>query len=122
MEVAERNWKRAIASADELSRRSFSRAVATSPAEVAYLKAYSLERSGSSNDAFAAYLTVAGGIDSYYGWLATDRLINMADSKQRLLLAERTDRNAAQAASAADRYPAPYRPGIPFSARNPNTP
>jgi len=34
-------------------------------------------------------------------------LINMADSKQRLLLAERTDRNATQAASAADRYPAP---------------
>ena len=117
MEIAESNWKRAITSADELTRRSFSKAVATSPAEIAYLKAYSLERSGSGNEAFAAYLAVPGGIDSYYGWLATDRLINMADSKQRLLLAERTDRNATQAAAAADRYPAPYRQAILSSAR-----
>ena len=118
MEIAESNWKRAIASADELTRRSFSKAVATSPAEIAYLKAYSLERSGRDNEAFAAYLAVPGGIDSYYGWLATDRLINMADSKQRLLLTERTDRNATQAAAAADRYPAPYQQVILSSARS----
>jgi len=117
MEIAESNWKRAIASADELSRRSFSKAVATTSAEVAYLKAYSLERSGSDNEAFAAYLAVPGGIDSYYGWLATDRLINMADSKQRLLLTDRTDLNASQASAAADRYPAPYRQAILSSAR-----
>jgi peptidoglycan lytic transglycosylase len=117
MEIAESNWKRAIASADELSTRSFSKAVATSPAEIAYLKAYSLERAGSQNEAFAAYLAVPGGIDSYYGWLATDRLINMADSKQRLLLAERTERNSTPAASASDRYPAPYRQAILSSAR-----
>jgi soluble lytic murein transglycosylase len=117
MEIAESNWKRAIASAEELSRRNFSKAVATSPAEVAYLKAYSLERSGSQNAAFAGYLAVPGGIDSYYGWLATDRLLNMADSRQRTLLAERTDRNASQAAAAADRYPAPYQQAILSSAR-----
>jgi len=117
MEIAESNWKRAIASADELSRRSFSKAVATTSAEVAYLKAYSLERSGRDNEAFAAYLAVPGGIDSYYGWLATDRLINMADSKQRLLLTDRTDLNASQASAAADRYPAPYRQAILSSAR-----
>ncbi|MGH9874422.1 MAG: transglycosylase SLT domain-containing protein [Pyrinomonadaceae bacterium] len=117
MEIAESNWRRAIASADELSRRSFSRAVATSPSEIAYLKAYSLERSGREDEAFAAYLAVPSGIDSYYGWLATDRLINMADSRQRTLLAERTDRNASQAALAADRYPAPYRQVILSSAR-----
>ena len=117
MEIAESNWRRAISSADELSRRAFSRAVATSPAEIAYLKAYSLERSGKEDEAFAAYLAVPGGIESYYGWLATDRLVNMANSKQRTLLAERTDRNASQAESAADRYPAPYRQTILSSAR-----
>ena len=117
MEIAESNWRRAISSADELSRRAFSRAVATSPAEIAYLKAYSLERSGKEDEAFAAYLAVPGGIESYYGWLATDRLVNMANSKQRTLLAERTDRNASQAESAADRYPAPYRQAILSSAR-----
>ena len=117
MEISESNWRRAVSSADELSRRGFSRAVATSPAEVAYLKAYSLERSGKVEEAFAGYLAVPGGIDSYYGWLATDRLINMADSKQRTLLTERTDRNASQAAAAVDLYPAPYRQAILSSAR-----
>lgn len=117
MDISESNWKRAIASADELSRKSFSKAVATSPTEVAYLKAYSLERLGNQNEAFAAYLAVPGGIDSYYGWLATDHLINMADSRQRALLNERTDRNASQAAVAEDRYPAPYRQAILSSAR-----
>jgi soluble lytic murein transglycosylase len=117
MAISESNWKGAIASAEELSGRSFSRAVATSLSEVAYLKAYSLERSGSQNEAFAAYLIVPGGIDSYYGWLATDRLINMADTRQRTLLTDRIDRNAAQAAAAADRYPVPYRQAILASAR-----
>jgi len=117
MEIAESSWKKAIASADELGQRNFSRAVVTSPAEIAYLKAYCLERSDREADAFAAYLAVPGGIDSYYGWLATDRLINMADSRQRTLLTERTDRNASQAASAADRYPIPYRQAILSSAK-----
>src|SRR5258706_16372028 len=112
LEISESNWKRAMASADELSRRSFSKAVATSPTEVAYLKAYSLERSGRDNEAFAAYLAVPGGIDSYYGWLASDRLINMADSKQRLLLAEHTKQNAKQAALSLQRYPHPFLQAI----------
>lgn len=117
MEIAESNWRRAIASADELSRRSFSKAVATSPAEIAYLKAYSLERAGNRDDASAAYLTVPGGIDSYYGWLATDRLTNMAEGKRRAPVQDRADRNAAQAEAAADSYPAPYRQAILSSAR-----
>ena len=117
LEISESNWRRAIASADELSSRSFSKAVATSPAEVAYLKAYSLERAGNQDEAFAAYLAVPGGIDSYYGWLATDRLANLADGKRRALVDERSDRNRTQASAAADLYPAPYRQAILSSAR-----
>jgi soluble lytic murein transglycosylase len=117
MEIAESNWRRAIASADELSRKTFQKGVATSPAEIAYLKGYSLERSDNRDEAFAAYLAVPGGIDSYYGWLANDRLTNLADSRQRSLVQDRADRNASQAASAADRYPAPYRQVILSSAR-----
>src|SRR5947207_1214374 len=98
LEISEGNWRRAIASADELSRRSFSKAVVTSPAEIAYLKGYSLERAGNKDDAFAAYLAVPGGIDSYYGWMATDRLANIADGKRRALVDERSDRNRTQAA------------------------
>lgn len=118
LEIAESNWRRAISAADELSRRGFQKGVATSSAEVAYLKAYSLERSSRGDEAFAAYLTVPGGVDSYYGWLANDRLANLADGKQRAMVAERTERNASQAASLADKYPAPYRQVILSAARS----
>jgi soluble lytic murein transglycosylase len=117
MKVSDADWGRAATTADELSGRSFQKGVATSPAEVAYLKAYSLERDGKHDAAFAAYLAVPGGIDSYYGWLANDRLANLADSKQKSIVQQRTDRNAAQAASASDRYPAPYRQAIISAAR-----
>jgi len=117
MEIAEGNWKRAIASADELSRKTFQKGVATSPAEVAYLKAYSLDRAGNRDDAAAAYLAVPGGIDSYFGWLATERLANIADGKRRALVEERVERNRSQAASVADKYPAPYRQAIITTAK-----
>jgi soluble lytic murein transglycosylase len=117
MEIAEGNWKRAVAAADELSRKTFQKSVATTPAEVAYLKAYSLDRGGNRDDATMAYLSVPGGIDSYYGWLATERLANIADGKRRSLVDERTDRNRTQAASVADSYPAPYRQAIITTAK-----
>ena len=117
LEIAEGNWRRAITAADELSRKSSQKGVATSPAEVAYLKAYSFDRAGNRDDAVAAYLGVPGGIDSYYGWLATERLADIADGKRRALVDERADRNRAQAASAADRYPAPYRQAIIANAK-----
>lgn len=117
MEIAEGNWKRATAAADELSKKTFPKGVATSSAEVAYLKAYSLDRAGRRDDAITAYLSVSGGIDSYYGWLATERLANMVDRKQRALVDERADRNRSQAASVADKSPAAYRQAIITTAK-----
>jgi soluble lytic murein transglycosylase len=117
MEIAEGNWRRAVTSADELGRKSAQKGVATSPAEVAYLKAYSLDRAGNREAASAAYLAVPGGIDSYYGWLATERLGNIADSKRRALVDERTERNQTQAAAVVDRYPVPYRQSIIKTAK-----
>ncbi|HKO95625.1 MAG TPA: transglycosylase SLT domain-containing protein [Pyrinomonadaceae bacterium] len=112
LEVSGGNWQRAIATADELSRKSFQRGVATSPAEVAYLKAYSIERSGNKNGAIAAYLAVSGGIDSYYGWLANERLADIGGKNQESLVSERLERNRNQAASVASTYPTPYRQAI----------
>jgi peptidoglycan lytic transglycosylase len=117
LEIAEGNWKRATTAADELAGKTFSRAVATSPAEVAYLRAYSLDRSGNRDEAIAAYLAVPGGIDSYYGWLATDRLAAITDGNRRAWVAERAERNRSQAAAAAVSYPAPYRQAILATAR-----
>lgn len=118
LEISAANWRRAIATADELSKRSFQRGVATTAAEVAYLKAYSLDRAGNRDEAFAAYLAVPGGVDSYYGWLATDRLAGMTDAKRRSLVDERLSRNQSQIAAAADRYPAPYRQVILSAAKS----
>ncbi|HLN97512.1 MAG TPA: transglycosylase SLT domain-containing protein [Pyrinomonadaceae bacterium] len=118
LEIAESNWRRAITAAEELSKRGFQKGAAASPAEIAYLRAYSLERVGDRDQALAAYLAVPGGIESYYGWLANDRLANIADVTNRSLVAERTNRNAQQAESAADSYPAPYRQAILSSARS----
>ena len=54
--VAEDQWTEAVNIADQLLQRSFSKAVLTSPSEVAYLKAFSLEQAGRKDEAFAAYL------------------------------------------------------------------
>jgi len=117
LEISEGNWKRAITTADELSTRPLQKGVATTAAEVAYLKAYSLDRVGNRDDAFNAYLLVPGGIDSYYGWLASDRLSGMTGGKRRALVDDRVNRNASQAAAVADRYPAPYRQAIISAAK-----
>ncbi len=117
LEIADGNWKQALSAADELSKKSFSRAVATSSAEVAYLRAYSLERMGNRDQAITAYLSVPGGIDSYYGWLANDRLANIEGGRRNPAIQQRADRNEAQAEAAAEKYPAPYRQTIINAAK-----
>ena len=112
LEVSEGNWTTAVGTADELLRRSFPRTVATSPSEVMYLKGYSLERAGRRDDAINTYLTIPGGINSYYGWLATDRLSQLVDSTSRSALNQRITRLSNEASNVADQYPAPYRPAI----------
>ena len=117
LEISEGDWTRAVTTANELSPRSFPKGVATSAAEVAYLKAYSLDRAGNRDDALNAYLAVPAGIDSYYGWLANDRLENLADAKRRAQVNSRVSRNASQAAAVADSHPTPYRQVIIVAAK-----
>ncbi|MBC8028903.1 MAG: transglycosylase SLT domain-containing protein [Pyrinomonadaceae bacterium] len=116
LEVAEGDWRRAVSTADELRGKTFQKGVATSKSEVAYLKALSLDRAGNRDEAVAAYLAVPGGIDSYYGWLATDRLEKIGGAR-RSQVDERIGRNKTLATDAADRYPAPYRQSIISAAK-----
>ena len=109
LEISESNWKQAITTADELSGESFQKGVATSPSEVAYLKAYSLERGGKQAQAYNAYLAVPPGIDSYYGWLATDHLASVADGRNRGFAGDRIEKVKAQVDHVSDSYPVPYR-------------
>ena len=118
LEIAAGNWRQALSAADELSRKVLSRGVATTPAEVAYLRAYSLDRLGNREQAINAYLGVPGGIDSYYGWLATERLANIEGGRRNAAIQQRADRNEEQAEAAADKYPAPYRQTIINAAKS----
>jgi len=110
--VAEDRWSDAVNIADQLLKRSFSRAVLTSQAEVAYLKAFSLEKAGRKNEAFNAYLSVPDSIESYYGWLATQRLDDLAGPSRTQIVSQREERVNSAMDSVAELYPAPYRQAI----------
>ena len=116
--VAENQWTDAVNMADQLLKRSFPKAVQTSPSEVAYLKAYSLEHAGRKNEAFTAYLTVQDSIESYYGWLATQRLEALAGPSRAEIVAQREERVNSAIGSVADTYPAPYRQVIVSAAKS----
>jgi len=116
--VAEEQWTDAVNMADQLLKRSFPKAVMTSPSEVAYLKAYSLEHAGRKNEAFTAYLTVPDSIESYYGWLATQRLEALAGPSRAEIVAKREERVNSAIDSVSDTYPAPYRQAIVSAAKS----
>ena len=115
--IAEDQWTEAVNIADQLLSRSFSKAVLTSRSEVAYLKAFSLEHAGQKNEAFAAYLTVPDGIESYYGWLASQRLAALAGPSRAEIVAKREERVNSAIDSVAETYPAPYRQAILSAAK-----
>jgi soluble lytic murein transglycosylase len=115
--VAEDQWTEAVNVAEQLLKRSFPKAVLTSPPEVAYLKAFSLEHAGRKEEAVAAYLTVPDSIESYYGWLASQRLAKLAGSARAEIVANREARVNNAIDAVADDYPAPYRQAILSAAK-----
>ncbi len=117
LHVAEGEWSRAVQMADQLSQRTFAKAVLTSRSEVAYLKAFSLEQAGRTDEAFSAYLAVPDGIESYYGWLASQRLASLAGKARAEIVAAREARVNSAIASVAGSYPAPYRQAILNAAK-----
>ncbi|HKZ80154.1 MAG TPA: transglycosylase SLT domain-containing protein [Pyrinomonadaceae bacterium] len=116
--VSEGSWQRAVSTAEELTRRGFQRGVLTTPGEIAYLKAYSLDRAGDREGAINAYLLVSDSPGSFYGWLASQRLMVLTKGgKQQSLLRERVERVNTQIAAQEDSFPAPYRQTIVRAAR-----
>jgi soluble lytic murein transglycosylase len=115
--VAENDWSNAIQMAENLSKRTFAKAVDTSRAEVAYLRAYSLEKAGRKEEAFKAYFAIPDGVESYYGWLATERLPYVNNTPNTILVDDRIDDMNRAIAKVADSYPAPYRQSILNAAK-----
>lgn len=113
LDVAEGEWQHAVQTADELRAKPlFQTGVLTILPEVLYLKAYSLERAGRKDEAFTAYLAIPDGIDSYYGGLATARLLTISDASRRTLVNERVRRTETEIAAASELYPVPFREAI----------
>jgi soluble lytic murein transglycosylase len=112
LDVAGADWQHAIQTADELRASAYSRKVVTTPDEVAYLRAYSLERAGRVEEATSAYLAIPDRADSYYGGLATTRLLALDSPSRRAQVMDRAERVKAQINSTARLYPALYREAI----------
>lgn len=111
LDVSSGDFKGAIATSDELRRQTFGRGVNTSPAEVAYLRAYSLERSNRKEEAVQAYQAIADSLNSYYGRQATDHLAALSGRNQTLasIVSARRARVQQEAKASASQYPIPYR-------------
>jgi soluble lytic murein transglycosylase len=108
LDVAGGDWLHAVQTADELRTAAYSRKVMTTPDEVAYLRAYSLERAGRKGEALNAYMAIPDRADSYYGWLATTRLVALSDASRLEAVNARAARVRAQINSTANLYPALY--------------
>jgi len=117
LDVAEGDWHHAITVATNLSRRNFSKGVLTTTAEITYLKAYSLERAHQREDAIAAYLSIPDSPTSYYGWLASERLVALTGSNRSRSISSRIEKVNSQIDAAEDLYPAPYRLAVVRAAR-----
>ncbi|MFL6283211.1 MAG: lytic transglycosylase domain-containing protein, partial [Pyrinomonadaceae bacterium] len=98
----------ALNTADELSRARLTRDVNTTPTEVAYLRAFSLEKSGRKEEAVKAFQSIPDSAASYYGWLATEHLEKLGgDAKAQA--STRESRVESEVRRAAGDFPAPFR-------------
>jgi soluble lytic murein transglycosylase len=114
LDIAGGDWAHALSAADELRTASFTKDVITNSQEVAYLKAYALERAGRTQEAVNAYLSIPDRLDSYYGMLATTRLLALVGvgAAARPAVMDRVTRVQSEALATASQYPTPYRENI----------
>jgi soluble lytic murein transglycosylase-like protein len=114
--VSRSDWQAALQTADELSRARLTRDVNTTPAEVAYLRAFSLEKSGQKEQAARAYQSIPDGAGSYYGWVATEHLEKLGGGA-KAQAAAREARVESDVRRAAGDFPAPFRDEVVRASR-----
>jgi soluble lytic murein transglycosylase len=117
LDVALGDWQHAVQSADELLSKPVPNGTNTNADEVLYLKAHSLERAGRTQEAIRTYLMIPDNLNSYYGWMATNRLMAIGDSTASQRASERSRAVQSAIANALADYPAPYRLQIVSEAR-----
>ncbi|HSK64922.1 MAG TPA: tetratricopeptide repeat protein, partial [Pyrinomonadaceae bacterium] len=92
--MAQGSWPVVVRDADELLKISDLGGTrvpgGTSPAEVAFLRAYALEQIGRTDEAITGYLSIPDGRHEYYGSRATQRLLLLSNNeKSRSLVRNR---------------------------------
>lgn len=112
LDISQSDWQHAIQAANDLKTRAFQNGVVTTADEVAYLRAYALERAGRTDEAINAYMLIPDSLDSYYGGLATKHLSSLVSQARRAEVAARISRVNSQLASSSQLYPAPFRESI----------
>ena len=107
MEIYRMNWPAAISAADLLlALNRFSRSM-VSKDEIAYMRAFALEKSGKRAQAQAEYSVLAAN-SSYYGGLAADKLGGSGSRVKRIV-----------ASSSVKDYPVPFRSEVlEFAKKN----
>jgi soluble lytic murein transglycosylase len=110
IEIYRQHWDTAITTSDEINALNDFSGTMTSRDEVTFLKAFALEKAGRKADAINFYFTVADSATSYYGGLATERLMFLtgADSAKKAQALDRTAQVRSAAAKLLGQYPAPY--------------
>ncbi|HEX7315271.1 MAG TPA: transglycosylase SLT domain-containing protein [Pyrinomonadaceae bacterium] len=116
MAVALREWDAALRASDELSGMTLPKASNTTPTEVAYLRAFSLEMAGRKDEAVKAYLNIGDSASSYYGWMANARLQKLG-GEAKAAAAAREARVAAEVRRAAGDFPAPFADALVRAAK-----
>jgi soluble lytic murein transglycosylase len=111
LNIARGDWASALATSDELNRMTLTRAVNTSASEIAYLRAFSLEKSGQKDQAIRAYQSIADGAGSFYGSLASTHLENLGGAAKASARA-RESRVASDVRRASGDFPAPFRDSV----------
>jgi soluble lytic murein transglycosylase len=115
--VSSGDWESAVRTADELRGASLPTSITpsgvqTTRDEVAYLRAYSLERLGRKDQAAAGYQSIPDRASSYYGWLSTERLDKLGGDAAERAHAARASAVRAEINGAAGLYPAPHRDAL----------
>ncbi|MDT7542968.1 MAG: soluble lytic murein transglycosylase [Acidobacteriota bacterium] len=108
LELASSDWQSAMHTATELRGVTFSKDVQTTPAEIDYLRAYSLEHEKQEAQAGPIFQSIADRTTSYYGWRATEHLEKL-DGASKRAASVRSSSVKREIESASANYPVPSR-------------
>jgi soluble lytic murein transglycosylase len=103
--LAQGSWQEVLSDTNELRNRSHaggnSVAGGTTQQEISFLRGYTFEQLGRTNEAISEYLSIADGRNEYYGKRSTERLLAIgADARTRSLVDTRAAALRAAAESA----------------------